>query len=161
MKVTFAIFMMESLISARRRIFPGIPADARIGGITFGSWELAVGRYERRERRRPMWSTQTAWFDIAVVMSIFAVGNILFGHFEEHRPKARRLLKVALIVGATAALSAVGLRWVAYSLIGLMLLAAAYVHLWWLPSRGINGWTGEPKEKYYELVGAKPTRHVD
>ena len=30
-----------------------------------------------------MWSTQTAWFDITVVMSIFAVGNILFGHFED------------------------------------------------------------------------------
>ena len=105
-----------------------------------------------------MWSTQTAWFDIAVVMSIFAVGNILFGHFEEHKPKVRRLLKVGLVVGLTVALSQIGLRWVAYGLIGLLVLGAAYIHVWWLPSHGINGWTGEPKEKYYELIGVDPMR---
>jgi len=27
------------------------------------------------------------------------------------------------------------------------------VHAIWLPSKGINGWTGEPKDKYYELRG--------
>ena len=105
-----------------------------------------------------MWSTQTAWFDIAVVMSIFAVGNILFGHFEEHKPKARRLLKVALVVGLTVVLSYIGLRWIAYVLIGLLGLGAAYVHVWWLPSHGINGWTGEPKERYYELLGVDAAR---
>src|SRR5262249_41610571 len=55
-----------------------------------------------------MWRTDTPWFDIAVVMSIFAVGNILFGHFEEHKPKMRRVLKVVLIVGVTAMLSSNG-----------------------------------------------------
>jgi len=100
-----------------------------------------------------MWRTDTAWFDVAVVMGIFAVGNILFGHFEEHKPKLRRVLKVVVVAGITLALSYVGLRWVAYTLIGVMGLAAAYVHMWWLPSHGINGWTGEPKDKYYELLG--------
>ena len=38
--------------------------------------------------------------------------------------------------------------------IGMMLVAFVVVHLWWLPRRhGINGLTGEPKEKYYELRG--------
>jgi hypothetical protein len=27
------------------------------------------------------------------------------------------------------------------------------IHMWWLPKHGINGWTGEPKEKYHELRG--------
>ena len=40
-----------------------------------------------------------------------------------------------------------------------MLVAAAlpvvYIHVWLLPSQGINGWTGEPKEKYYALRGWK------
>lgn len=103
-----------------------------------------------------MWSTDNAWFDVAVVMSIFAVGNILFGHFEEHKPKLRRLLKVVLVLAITLVLSSVGLRWVAYGLLGLLGVAAAYVHLWWLPNHGINGWTGEPKEKYYELLGVSP-----
>jgi hypothetical protein len=22
------------------------------------------------------------------------------------------------------------------------------IHMWWLPKHGINGWTGEPKDKY-------------
>ena len=103
-----------------------------------------------------MWSTQTLWFDTAVVMSIFAVGNILFGHFEEHKPKVFRLLKVAVFLGLTLILSYFGMRRLAYCLIGLLLLVAAYVHLWWLPSHGIDIWTGEPKEKYYELIKAKP-----
>ena len=102
-----------------------------------------------------MWSTQTIWFDVAIVMSIFAVGNILFGHFEEHRSKARRLLKVALLLGLTVALSSTGLRWAAYVVIGALGLVAAYIHIWWLPSHGINGWTGEPKAKYYELLGVR------
>jgi hypothetical protein len=103
-----------------------------------------------------MGSAETAWFDLAVVMSIFAVGNILFGHFEEHKPKARRVLKVALVAGVTFALSYAGLRWIAWVLIGALGLAAAYVHLWWLPSHGVNGWTGEPRDKYYELLGVGP-----
>lgn len=108
-----------------------------------------------------MWNTNTAWFDIAVVMSIFAVGNILFGHFEEHKPKLRRLLKVVLIVGITVVLSLAGLRWVAYVLLGGLGLAAAYVHAWWLPRHGINGFTGEPKAKYYELIGVRPKGQIE
>ena len=107
-----------------------------------------------------MWNSETAWFDLAVVMSIFAVGNILFGHFEEHKPKARRVLKVALVAGVTFTLSYVGLRWIAYTVIGALGLAAAYVHIWWLPSHGIKGWTGEPRDKYYELLVVGPGGHV-
>jgi hypothetical protein len=103
-----------------------------------------------------MWSIQTVWFDVAVVMSIFAVGNILFGHFEEHKPKALRLLKVLLVLGLTVVLISVGLRWIAYGVIAALGLAAAYIHIWWLPSHGISGWTGEPRAKYYELIGVRP-----
>lgn len=106
-----------------------------------------------------MWKTDTFWFDVAVVMSIFAVGSILLGHFEEHKSKLRRVLKVAIVLGVTVTLSWAGLRWLAYGLLGLMGLGAAYVHLWWLPSHGINGWTGEPKAKYYELLGVDRRGH--
>jgi hypothetical protein len=88
-------------------------------------------------------------------MAIFAIGNVLFGHFEEHKPKPLRLLKIAVFLGITLLLSYFRMRWLAYSLIGLLLLVAAYVHFWWLPSHGINIWTGEPKEKYHELIKAK------
>jgi hypothetical protein len=99
-----------------------------------------------------MWNTATIWFDLAVVFAIFAFGNILFGHFEQHRSKSRRVLKVVVVATLTALLSMVGLRWVAYAALGLLVLFAAYVHLRWLPNHGINGWTGEPKAKYYDLL---------
>ena len=103
-----------------------------------------------------MWSTDTFWFDTALVMSIFALGNISFGHFEEHRPKWRRYLKVALILGIVLGLSStVGRAW-AFGVLILPVVGAAVVHLWWLPKNGVHGWTGEPKDRYYELIGHKP-----
>ena len=102
-----------------------------------------------------MWETETLWFDITVVLGLFAVGNILFGHFEEHRPKWRRLLKVLIVLSIVLTLSAtVGRVW-AFGVLAIPLLGAVVIHVWWLPKHGVNGWTGEPKERYYELIGAK------
>ncbi len=102
-----------------------------------------------------MWRTDTLWFDIAIVMTMIAVGSILCGHFEEHKPKWRRLLKVLIVLAVVLTLSAtVGRVW-GFGVLAVPLLGAAYVHLRWLPKRGINGWTGEPKTKYYELIGHK------
>jgi hypothetical protein len=99
-----------------------------------------------------MWDIHTLWFDTAVVLGIFTVGNILFRHFEEHKPKWRRLIKVAIVLIVILSLSAtVGRAW-AFGVLALPLLVAAYVHLWWLPSYGISGWTGEPRERYLALV---------
>jgi type IV secretory pathway VirB2 component (pilin) len=100
-----------------------------------------------------MWRTDTLWFEVAVVMIIFAIGSILFGHFEEHKPKWRRLLKVALVLTIVLGLSTSAGRMWAFGVLLLPILGAALVHLWWLPSRGVNGWTGEPKQRYYELIG--------
>ncbi len=88
-----------------------------------------------------------------MALGIFAVGNILFGHFEEHRPKWRRLAKFVLILAVVLTLSAtVGRGW-AFGFLGTLSLAALYVHFGvWLPRQGINGWTGEPRDRYLELV---------
>ncbi len=103
-----------------------------------------------------MWTTDTYWFDVAVVMCIFAIGNILFGHFEEHKPKWRRLLKIILLLSIVVGVSAtLGRPW-AYALLALPLIGALVIHVWWLPKHGVNGWTGEPKQTYYELIGYKP-----
>jgi hypothetical protein len=76
-----------------------------------------------------MWSTDTPWFDVAVMTAFLAAGNILFGHFEEHKAKWRRLLKVALFAGVTAVCSSFGLRWVEWALIGVAIVGAGYLHL--------------------------------
>ncbi len=102
-----------------------------------------------------MWDTSSLWFVVAIVMGVFALGSILFGHFEEHKPKWRRVLKVVLVLAIFVAVSAtMGRPW-AFGVLALPLGAAVVIHVWWLPSHGINGWTGEPKQKYYDLIGHK------
>jgi hypothetical protein len=95
------------------------------------------------------------WMEAAIVATIFAVGNILFGHWEAETPKWRRLLKFVLILLLTLGIStSLGRRW-AFLFLGILGLAALIVHAWWLPRHGINGWTAEPKEKYYAMRGWK------
>lgn len=102
-----------------------------------------------------MWNIDTPWFDVTVVMTIFGVGNILFGKFEQHKPRSRRVLKVAIVLGVFLALaSTVGRAW-AYGALAVPLVVAAYVHLAWLPKHGISGWTAEPYDKYLELLRSR------
>ncbi len=99
------------------------------------------------------WATDSYWFEIAVVSIIYAVGNITFGHFEEHTPKIRRLAKYVLTMAIIVGLSAYFGRMVAMTILGLLFIPAIYIHAVILPKKGVNGWTGEPKEKYYEIRG--------
>lgn len=107
-----------------------------------------------------MWDTASPWFDVAIIGTGFAVGNILFGRFEEHRPRWRRLLKLALVFAITVGLAqTVGRVW-AYVWMIPLLLIAAWVHIVWLPRHGINGWTAEPRDKYLALVKHAKLRDV-
>jgi hypothetical protein len=101
-----------------------------------------------------MWTTDSLWFEVAVVSSIFAVGNMTFGHFEERTPKLRRIGKYLLILLLITMISFYWGRAVAMIVLGAALLPVIYVHGFYLPKKkGINGWTGEPKSKYYEFRG--------
>lgn len=99
-----------------------------------------------------MWRTDTMWFDVAVVMSIFAVGTVLFGRFVQHEPRWRRVLKQGVVLAVVLFLEATSGRAWALGVLVLPALAAAYVHLRWLPKHGINGWTAEPYDEYLKLV---------
>jgi len=93
------------------------------------------------------------WMTVAITAIIFAIGNILFGHFNERTPKWKRVTKVVLVLAfVDVILAAAGLVW-GLAPIALMLVVAAVVHLWWLPRHGINGFTREPRDKCYELRG--------
>ena len=103
-----------------------------------------------------MWRLDTPWFDVALMAAILAFGNVCFGHFEAHRPRWRRVLKTALLLALTALVAATaGRTWVLASL-GVVLVGAAGVHAWWLPKHGVDGWTAEPRERYYALLGLGP-----
>ena len=90
-----------------------------------------------------------------MVSAIFAVGNIVFGHFEELTPKWRRVAKFFLFIIAVLLLSAFAGRAYAFGFLGVLAAFIIYVHAVVLPRKGINGLTGEPREKYYELRGWK------
>jgi hypothetical protein len=95
------------------------------------------------------------WFEIAVVCGLTAVGTILMGHWEEGTPKWRRVGKLVLICALSVVVSATAGRAWFFAMLGTMLMAVLVIHGWWLPHKGIHGWTGEPREKYYALRGWK------
>lgn len=92
------------------------------------------------------------WFEVAVVSIIYALGNILFGHFEERTHKWRRVTKYLLTIIIVLALSYYFGRAVAMIFLSTFLIPFLYIHGYYLPKKkGINGFTGEPKSKYYDF----------
>ena len=102
-----------------------------------------------------MWDLNTRWFDVAVVLGIFAFGSILFGIFEQHKPRLRRVLKVVVFLGLTILIAETAGRPWAYGFLALPLIAALYLHAVWLPKHGINGWTAQPYDKYLALLESR------
>jgi hypothetical protein len=100
-----------------------------------------------------MLTTDSLWFEIAIVSTTIALGHILLGHFEERTPRARKLLKFLGAMGLVIGLSILLGRAIALTVYGLMFIPVLYIHLVMLPKKGINGWTGKPKSRYYEYRG--------
>ena len=94
-----------------------------------------------------------AWIDVAAAASIFAVGNIVFGHFEQGTPKWRRLLKFAMVTGLTGLVASVGGHAWAAIFVGTLAGIGLTAHFVILRRHGIDPWTAEPREKYYALRG--------
>jgi hypothetical protein len=95
------------------------------------------------------------WFDVALVLFIFAIGSVLFGHFEAHTPKRKRISKIIFFALLTALLSAAFGHGAVLAMLAVLTVFVVIIHAWYLPRHGINGLTGEPKEKYYALRGWK------
>jgi hypothetical protein len=100
-----------------------------------------------------MWNTTTLWFEVAIVSIFFLFGHIFLGHFEERSPKWRKVLKYFVTLLIIISISVFFGRVIAFVLLGLTLIPIVYIHGVLLPRKGINGWTGEPKSKYYEFRG--------
>ena len=100
-----------------------------------------------------MWRTDTHWFDVSVVMTFLMLGQLYLGRFSEYQPRWRRLLKSAVGLALLVGLSAWAGRGWMYALLGVMLGAVVVVHGWMLPRKGVNGWTMEPRERYYQIMG--------
>ena len=100
-----------------------------------------------------MWKTDSMWFELAIVSFMLLVGHISFGHFEERSSRLRKFTKAIVSILLMITLSYFFGRTVAFTVFGMLLIPIIYIHGVWLPRKGINGWTGEPKSRYYELRG--------
>ena len=98
-----------------------------------------------------MWQTDSLWFEVAIVSIVFALGNILLGHFEERTPRSRKLMKYVVTLMIILGLSYFFGRTVAMIVLSLSFLPVLYIHVILLPSKGINGWTARPRSRYYEF----------
>jgi uncharacterized membrane protein YoaK (UPF0700 family) len=99
-----------------------------------------------------MWNNESLWFEIAILSAVFALGNILMGHFEERTPKWRRVGKYILTLVIFCTMSVYLGRTVAFATLLVLFIPVLYVHAYYLPKKkGINGWTGEPKSRYYDF----------
>ena len=104
-----------------------------------------------------MWRTDTYWFDVAMATTVLMLGHIYFGRFEEHRPRWRRLLKSVLLVAMLVGITAWAGRVWMFGFLGVIAVGVLVIHAWWLPRQGVNGWTAEPRDRFYALVGLDRT----
>lgn len=103
-----------------------------------------------------MWRTDTYWFDVALVAGLLMLGEVLFSRFAEHRSRARRALKAVVGAALFVGISVLAGRGWMFVAIGATLALLAAVHGWWLPRHGVNGWTAEPRPRYFALLGLDP-----
>jgi hypothetical protein len=79
---------------------------------------------------------------------------MLLGHFEERTSRWRKVTKYLVTVAIIILLSNYFGRKTAMIILALAFLPVLYIHGYYLPKKkGINGWTGEPKSKYYDFRG--------
>ncbi|HNR08638.1 MAG TPA: hypothetical protein PKM27_15065 [Saprospiraceae bacterium] len=100
-----------------------------------------------------MFQTNSLWVEIAVVSIFYLLGHIFMGHFAERDPKWRKFAKYLVTLVLVMLLSTYFGRSVSMTVLGLSLLPILYIHAVILPRKGINGWTGEPKSRYYDFRG--------
>ena len=82
-----------------------------------------------------MWTTESLWFEVAIVSIIYAVGNMTFGHFEEQTPKWRRIGKYILTLVLIAGTSYFLGRAAAMTILALFLPPFLYIHAFYLPKK--------------------------
>ena len=99
-----------------------------------------------------MWTLDTRWFDVAVFSALSAVLTVIFGRFEEYKPAWRRLAKLALLLLLLLGMIELAGRVWAYLVLSVLFVAGGAFHFTLLSRAGINGWTGEPREKFDALL---------
>ncbi len=100
-----------------------------------------------------MFNTDSLWLEVAVVSIFYLLGHLFMGHFAERDPRWRKFAKYMVTLAIVLLLSVYFGRTIALGALALSILPIFYIHGIILPRKGINGWTGEPKSRYYEFRG--------
>lgn len=95
-----------------------------------------------------MWTTESLWFEIAIVSIIYAIGNIIFGHFEEQTPKLRRVGKYILTLIIIIAISLYFGRSTAMIILGAFLIPVVY------------SWFLFAEEKRYQWIDGRTEKQI-
>ncbi len=89
--------------------------------------------------------------DVSLMAALLAAGNVIFWHFDPQQPLWRRVIKIVVALAITAAVSRYFGRIGVFIWFAIVALPVIYIHAIWLPLHGVNGLTGEPREKYEAL----------
>lgn len=100
-------------------------------------------------------SLDSLWFDATLAALLHGVNSTLFAGVHREGPTLRRLAGLAGFVVLTMALSALLGRGWALGFLAASTAFIFYFHAVWLPGHGVNGWTGEPRERYLALIRRK------
>ena len=76
-----------------------------------------------------MWTTESLWFEIAIVSIIYALGNMVMGQFEEQTPKIRRVGKYLLTLLIVCGVSVLFGRPVAMIVLAVFFLPVLYIRV--------------------------------
>ena len=94
-----------------------------------------------------MWATNSLWFEIAIVSIIYALGNIVFGHFEERTPKWRRAGKYILTLIIVIVISVYFGRTAANLFLSAFIFPLLYIHGYYLPKKKRHKWLDRRTQK--------------
>ena len=99
-----------------------------------------------------MEALDSRWVDVAVLTTLLVVLTVVFDRFERHKPAWRRLAKIAVLVALVlVVIESLGRAW-GYGVLALLFAAGTALHFTVLSRLGINGWTGEPRDKFEALL---------
>ena len=100
----------------------------------------------------PIWTLESRWFDVAAFAMLAVVLTVIFGRFEEYKPAWRRLAKLAFLLLLLLGLIEVAGRAWAYAVLSVLFVTGGAFHFTLLARAGINGFTGEPRDRFDALL---------
>lgn len=93
--------------------------------------------------------------EIGALITVFVVRYVFLRRFDAGLPLWAKSVGFALTAAVALVISAQAGRGWFFAYLAASALPTIIYHGWWLPRHGVNGWTCEPRERYFALRGRK------